>query len=42
MQSQHTTFKAFVKVSKRQVLRAQGKKMKDTFNMIIRVLEKSR
>ena len=35
MQSQYKTFKALVKVSKKQVLRAQGKKIKDTFNMLI-------
>ena len=42
MQSQDTTCKTTVKVPKRQVLGAQEKKIKDTFNMLIRVLEESR
>ena len=42
MQSQDTTSKVVVKVPKRQVLRAQGKKIKDIFTMLIQVLEESR
>ena len=33
--------KVAVKIPKMQVLRAKGKKIKDTLNMLIRVLEKS-
>ena len=42
MQSQDTTSKATVEVPKRQVLRARGNKIKDAFNMLIRVIEESR
>ena len=42
MQSQERTSKATVKVPKRRVLRAQGKKIKDSFSLLIRVLEESR
>ena len=42
MQSQGTTSKAKVKVPKRQVLRAEGKKIKDALDMLIRVLDESR
>ena len=42
MQSQETTSKVVVKVLKMQVLRAQGKKIKNELNMLIRVLEESR
>ena len=42
MQSQDMTSKVAVKVSKRQVLRAEGKKIKDALNMLIQVLEESR
>ena len=40
MQNQGTTSKAAIKVPKRQILRVQGK-IKDTLNMLIRVLEES-
>ena len=36
------TSKVAVKVPKRQVLRAEGKKIKDALNMLIQVLKKSR
>ena len=42
MQSQGTTSKVVVKVPKRLVLRAEGKKIKDTLNMLIQVLQESR
>ena len=42
MQSQSMTSKVVVKVPKRQVLRAEGKKIKDALNMLIQVLEESR
>ena len=44
MQSQVRTSnsKAAVKVPKRQVLRAQGKKINNAFSLLIRVLEESR
>ena len=42
MQSQCTTSMAIVKVSKMQVLRAEGKKINDALNMLIRVLKESR
>ena len=42
MQSQGTTSKAAIKVPKRQVFRAEGKKIKNALNMLIRVLEESR
>ena len=42
MQSQGTTSKLVVKVPKRQVLTAQGKKIKDALNMLIGVLKESR
>ena len=41
MQSQGTTSKVAINVPKRQILRAQGKKIKDLLNMLIRVLEES-
>ena len=39
MQSQGATSKVALKVPKKQVLRAKGKKIKDTLNTLIRVLE---
>ena len=42
MQSQGMTSKGVVKVSKRQVLRVEGKKTKDALNMLICVLKESR
>ena len=42
MQSQGVTSKTTVKVPKRQVLRAKGKKIKDALNMLIQVLDESR
>ena len=42
MQNQDMTSKTVVKVQKRQVLRAEGKKTKDALNMLIQVLEESR
>ena len=42
MQSQDRTSKTTVKVPKRQVLRAKGKKIKEALNMLIQVLEESR
>ena len=42
MQSQGMTSKVVVKVLKRQVLRAEGNKIKDALNMTIQVLEESR
>ena len=41
IQTQGTTSKAAVKVPKRQVLREQGKRIKETLSMLIRVLEES-
>ena len=41
MQSQGMTSKVAVKVAKRQVLRADRKKIKDAVNMLIQVLEES-
>ena len=38
MQSQGMTSKVAVKVPKSQVLRAEGKKIKDELNMLIQVL----
>ena len=40
MQSQDITSKVAVIVPKRQVLGAEGKKIKDALNMIIQILEK--
>ena len=42
MQSQDRTSKTTVKVPKRKVLRAKGKKIKEALNMLIQVLEESR
>ena len=42
MQSQDMTSKVAVKVPKRQVLRVEGKKIKDALNVLIQVLEESR
>ena len=42
MQSQGMTSKVAVKAQKRQVLRAEGKNIKDALNMLIQVLEESR
>ena len=42
MQSQCMTSKVVVKVPKRQVLRVEGKKIKDALDMLIQVLEESR
>ena len=42
MQSQNMTSKIAIKVQKRQVLRVEGKKIKDALNMLIQVLEESR
>ena len=42
MQSQGMTSKVAVKVPKMQVLRAEGKKIKDALNMLIQVLEEAR
>ena len=42
MQSQDITSKTTVKVPKRQVLRAEGKKIKNALNMLIQALEESR
>ena len=42
MQSQDTTCKVVVKVSKMRVLRAQGKTIKNVLNMLILVLKESR
>ena len=42
MQSEGMTFKTTVKVPKREVLRAEGKKIKDALNKLIQVLEESR
>ena len=42
MQSQGMTSKTAVRVPKRQVLRAEGKKIKDSLNMLIQVLDESR
>ena len=39
MQSQDMTSKIAIKVQKRQVLRVEGKKIKDALNMLIQVLE---
>ena len=39
MQSQGTTSKAALKVQKMQVLRVEGKKIKDVLNTLIRFLE---
>ena len=41
IQGQGMTSKVVVKVPKRQVLRAEGKKIKDSLNMLIQVLEQS-
>ena len=41
MQSQGMPSKVAVKVSKRQVLRAEGKNIKDALNMLIQVVEES-
>ena len=41
MQNQGMTSNHAIKVLERQVLRAQGKKIKDALNMLIRVLEES-
>ena len=41
MQSQGMTSKVAVKVAKRQILRADIKKIKDALNMLIQVLEES-
>ena len=42
IQNQGTTFKAVVKVPKWQVFGAQGKKIKDALNMLIRIPDESR
>ena len=42
MQNQGITSKVTVKVPKKQGFRAQGKKITETLNMIIQVLEESR
>ena len=42
MKSRCMTSKVAVKVKKRQVLKAEGKKIKDALNMLIQVLEESR
>ena len=42
MQNQGMTSKVPIKVSKRQVLRAEGKKIKDALNKLIQVLKESR
>ena len=42
MQSQDMTSKTTIKVPKRQFLRAEGNKIKDALNTLIRVLEESR
>ena len=42
MQSQGMTSKVTTKVPKMQVLRVEGKKIKDALNMLIQVLEESR
>ena len=42
MQSQGMTSKVAVKVPKRQVLRVEGKKIKDALNMISQIIEESR
>ena len=42
MQSQGATSKAALKVPEKEVLRAERKKIKDTLNMLIRVLEESK
>ena len=42
MQSQGMTSKVVVKVPKRQVLRVEGRKIKDAFNVLIQVLEESK
>ena len=42
MQSQGMTSKVVVKAPKRQVLRAERKKINDALNMLIKVLEESR
>ena len=42
MKSQRMTSKVAVKIQKRQVLKAEGKKIKDALNMLIQVLEESR
>ena len=41
MQNQGMTYKTTIKVSKRQDLRVEGKKIKSAFNMLIQVLEES-
>lgn len=42
MQNQGTTSTDAIKVPNRNVLRAQEKKIKDTLNMLIQVIEESR
>ena len=42
MQSKRITSKVAIKVPKRQVLRVEGKKIKDAHNMLIQVLKESR
>ena len=42
MQSQGMTSKVLVKVPKRQILRVEGKKIKDALNMLIQIVEESR
>ena len=42
MQSQGMTSKTTVKGPRRQVLRVEGKKIKDALNMLIQVLEESK
>ena len=42
MQSKSITSKVAIKVPKRQVLRVEGKKIKDAHNMLIQVLKESR
>ena len=42
MQSQDMTSKVVVKVQKIQVLRAEGKNIKDALNTLIQVLDESR
>ena len=42
MQSLDMTSKIAIKVQKRQVLKVEGKKIKDALNMLIQVLKESR
>ena len=42
MQTQGMTYNVAVKVSKKQVLRVEGKMIKNALNMLIQVLEKYR